>query len=133
MRTATNLIILGYIIALLGCSEEPGRVRAGREQLIGTYEIKLDLDIERLELKSDGSYVQEFPSAQKTNRNIGAWTCENHFFEGTTVILANAVVFERENFDDSSRGGINLNVHMHSGKPALARNETADWYYERID
>jgi hypothetical protein len=42
-----------------GGSEEQGRVRVTPEQVVGLYELKLDKGSERLELKADGTYIQD--------------------------------------------------------------------------
>jgi hypothetical protein len=124
------VIFLGFVIQI-GCIEEPGRVRAKREQLIGAYETKMDGGIERLELKSDGTYIQEFSSSLKSFRNEGKWTCENYLFY-TEVLLNGAVQYGDPITGERTVGIQNCIVHNRSGKLALALNEVADFYYERI-
>lgn len=131
-------VILGLLVAfwsvlsLTACEENPGRVHAQREQLIGVYETKFDRGTERLELKSEGTYVQEFASAQGPFRHTGKWVYDDHILGGTDVELVDAVVSEDQVTTSPRIGTRTLNVHMRSGKLALALNEVADWYYERI-
>jgi hypothetical protein len=134
-------ILCGSMLALAGCYEKyHGRVRATREQLIGVYETKFDNGTERLELKSDGTYVQEFTSAQKPFRHTGRWLIDDHFLGGTDLELIDAVEYEiavegsigRVVYNPQQIGTAILNVHKHSEKIALAFNEAFDLYYERI-
>lgn len=126
-------MLLCCCIAFIGCSEEPGRVRAQRNQLIGMYETRFDQGQERLELRSDGTYVQEFHSAQNSIRHTGRWEAETHLLGGTDVTLIDALLSENDKGNMPQRTGSRiLNVHKRSGKLALALNESADWYFERL-
>ena len=54
--------LLGAALTLVGCSggsEEEGRIRVTPAQVVGGYQLKLDKGTERLELKADGTYVQD--------------------------------------------------------------------------
>jgi len=64
-------------------------------------------------------------------RHLGQWHIENHFLDGSDVIVSNAFVSEDDEKHPLRFGDMTLNVHDHSGHLALARNEVADWYYER--
>jgi hypothetical protein len=128
----TTLLVSGAG-GLIGCSDEPGRIHVNRAKAVGTYQAPFESgQLERLELKSDGTYVQDFISATRPFRHAGGWRIDNHFFDGSDVVLINATVGEDEQSRPLAFGDITLNVHDHSGKVALARNETADWYYERV-
>lgn len=47
-------------------------------------------------------------------------------------MLLNAVVDEDDKTNSQRTGDRILNVHLHSGKLALARNEVMDFYYEQV-
>lgn len=130
--------LCGVSLVLVGCGEEPGRVRVKRDQLVGVYEAGFDKGRERLELKADGTYIQEFvragehPTPQSTQHK-GRWNIENHFLSGSDVNLIDAVVSEDDASSTPQRIGTRtLNVHKRSGKLALALNEAADWYFDRV-
>lgn len=123
-----TLLLLGN----LACSDEPGRIRASSSALVGAYEIKLDNGVEHLELRRDGTYTQDVPSKSRPLRHSGQWHIENHFLDGSDVVLTNAAVTEADEKSPPQFGEMFLNVHDRSGKMALARNEAADWYYDRI-
>jgi hypothetical protein len=59
----------------------------------------------------------------------------NHFFEGSQVLLINAAITPpatpEEKDPQLTFGDLPMYAHHHSGKVALARNEVAEWYYER--
>jgi hypothetical protein len=127
------IALCGTFSLLTGCEAEPGRVRVKRDQVVGVYEASFDKGRERLELKRDGTYVQEFQSPQRTIQHIGRWTIENHFLGGSDVSLIDAVVSENDAGGAPERIGFRtLNVHKRSGKLALALNEVADWYFDRV-
>jgi hypothetical protein len=129
MRT---LILLCTSLVLVSCSDEPGRSRADASQLQGTYLAKFDHGQERLELKADGTYLQEFFGPAGPVRHTGVWQLEHRFFDGTDVSLVEALVSE-DDFPAKKRLGMrNLNVHRRNGEFALALNESADWYYVRV-
>ena len=51
--------------------------------------------------------------------------------DGSEVILANAAMSEDDEARPLAFGELGLYTHDRAGKVALARNEVADWYYER--
>jgi len=122
-KTFAAVVALAALSGLGGCSggsEEVGRIRVTKTQAVGSYELKLDGGIERLELKPDGSYSQDTIVNSKPVHSSGEWSIENRFFGPSDLILK------------SSDGELLLQVHDRSGKVALARNEVADWYYEPV-
>ena len=52
------------------------------------------------------------------------------FLDGTQVELAGANLSEEEKAD--RYGDVMLQAHRENGKLKLAHNESADWYYERV-
>jgi hypothetical protein len=122
--------VLCPILQLAGCGGQ-GRIRVERSQLVGSYVTNLDKGSERLELKDDGSNLQEVISPSRPFHHVGQWHVENHLLNGSDVILSKAVVSEDDDKNPVRIGDIILNVHDHSGHVALARNEAMDWYYER--
>jgi len=123
-------LLLGMLGAI-GCKTQ-GRIHAGRSQIVGVYEIKLQKGTEDLELKSDGTYVQDVIAASQSTHHSGRWQMEGGFMGGSDVVLLNAVVTDDDDKMPPRFGDMTLNVHDHAGKLALARNEAADWYFERI-
>lgn len=118
---------------IAGCGKNPGHVRANQAELIGSYEAKFRAGVERLELKSDDTYVQTFASEKKPINHAGRWKLENPFLDGSDVVLISAVVSEDDPEGAAERSGDRiLNVYRGSGGLALAINETADWYFVRI-
>lgn len=136
-------IVVVLSIILFGChtrDADEGSVRATRQELAGIYGDVLDDGHERLELLSDGTFVQEFTSASRAFRQNGRWQLETSFLNGSAIVLSNAAVpgMSRANapmepsYDHPLQSGqVTLYVHRRGGKLALARNEVADWYYER--
>jgi hypothetical protein len=125
--------LLWIILSVLSsaCRSEPGRVHAEAEQLVGVYEAQFDKGKERLELKSDGTYVQDFQNLQSSLSHSGRWEATNHFLGATDIILENAIL--SENNTAAQRTGTRiLNVHRRSGKLELALNEAADWFFYRV-
>lgn len=117
----------------LGCGGgEPGRIHIDQSRAVGVYEAPFKNGKERLELKSDGTYVQDFVSKTRPFQHTGNWHIDNHLFGGSDIILSNAMVDEDDEARPLGVGDCRLNVHDHSGKVALARNEVMDWYYERV-
>jgi hypothetical protein len=130
--------LLGAALTLVGCSggsEEVGRIRVTPAQVIGGYELKLDKGTERLELKADGTYAQDTVSQTGPVHHTGHWHIQNHFFDGSEVILLDAAVMPPATpLDEKPQlgfGELPMYAHERSGRVALARNEVADWYYER--
>lgn len=76
----------------------------------------------------------------------GRWRLENEFLDGSAVVLADAVISNHSVADEvaanepggsvkwspESIGELTLFTHDYHGKIALALNEIADWYYERV-
>jgi hypothetical protein len=130
-----NFAVLGAICLLSGChirDADEGSVRVTRAKVIGVYETKFENGSERLELKDDGTYVQDFTSKSPPFRHTGRWRMEDLFLDGSEVVLVNAALSGNDGSRATSFGDLNLYTHDRSGKLALARNETADWYYEPI-
>lgn len=121
-----------WAVACSAGSEEQGRMRATQAQLVGIYK----LGSERLQLKSDWTYVQDINSEIKPLRHAGQWRITNHLFDGSEVILVNAALTQSATPADKNLqlafGDLPMYVHTRSGKVALARNEVADSYYERL-
>jgi len=118
---------------IFGCSRgEPGRIRIDKAGAIGIYEAPFKNGKERLELKGDGSYVQNFLSSTRPFQHTGKWHIDNHIFGGSDIVLSNANVGEEDETRGLDVGDCRLNVHDHAGKIALARNEVMDLYYERV-
>ena len=136
MRMQVGLCFLGLcgvLFALIGCDEEPGRVRVKRDQVVGVYETNFEKGHEWLELKGDGTYVQEFHSTQRSIQHTGRWEIEDHFLGGSDVNLIDTVVSENDAEGAPQRVGFRtLNVHERSGKLALALNEVADAYFDPV-
>jgi hypothetical protein len=129
MRSAHWRVGLALLLALgvLGCSN---RVRAAHHELLGTWVTKTDTGKEELILRDDNSYVQSFLSPTKQFTNRGTWKTSNLFLDGTELELTRANISEDEKSD--RYGDLFLQVHRKDGKVKLARNESADWYYERV-
>ncbi len=130
--------LFGVALFLAGCSggsEEEGRIRVTPAQVIGVYELKLDKGTERLELKADGTYAQDTVSQTRPVHRTGQWRIENHFFDGGEVVLIGVAIESLATpLDENPQlrfGDLSMYAHERSGKVALARNEVADWYYER--
>jgi hypothetical protein len=70
-----------------------------------------------------------FSSPNKQFENRGTWKTDNLFLDGTQIELASALLSEDETIE--RRGFLILQVHREKGKLRLARNEAADWYYDR--
>jgi len=124
------LILASGALALGGCDGE-GRIRAKPAALVGKYHLTLISGSEHLELREGGTYVQRVSYASRVLEHSGTWSINNHFMGGTDVVLSNALVSDDDEKIPEQIGEMNLNVHDHGGKIALARNEVADWYFER--
>ena len=140
VQTIQRGVLLVVTCALVGCSggsEEMGRIQVAPAQIVGGYELKLDGESERLELKLDGTYVQDTVWQSHPVHHTGQWRIQNHFFDGSEVILADCAIVPIPLSVESSGefrlgfGELPMYAHQRSGKVALARNEVADWYYER--
>jgi hypothetical protein len=68
--------------------------------------------------------------------HTGQWRIVNHFLDGSEVLLTNAAVTAPATPEDKNPrlafGDLAMYAHNRSGKVALARNEVAEWYYERF-
>jgi len=152
-RTFHNSFAVAFSVLamlLVAChtrSGDEGSVRVKREQVIGVYAITIANGSERLELKRDGTFIQEFTSKSHAYRHAGHWRLENEFFDGSAVVLVDAVT-SNHSFGDEiathhSEGGkgevqplivgeLTLYTHEYPGNIVLELNEVADWYYERL-
>jgi hypothetical protein len=137
LRVETSVLkvtLLAATCILVGChtrDADEGSIRVKAAQVIGVYETKFDNGSERLELKSDGTYVQDFISKSRPFHHAGQWHIENLLLDGSEVVLANAASSEGDEGRPLSFSDLPLYTHDRSGKVGLARNEVADWYYER--
>ena len=117
-------------VACSGGSEEVGRIRVTPAQVAGIYK----LGSERLELKPDGTYLQE--TISEPLHHTGQWRIVNHFLDGIEVVLVNAAITPPATPEDKNPhlafADLPMYAHNHSGKVALARNEVAEWYYDRL-
>lgn len=127
MKVLLWLTATCLLLAVAGCS---GRAQASDQELVGTYVTDTDTGREELVLHPDKTYIQTFSSTKRHFVNRGAWEASRLFFEGTEVQLRQANVSEDESSD--RYGGLMLQVHREHGKVKLARNEAADWYYQRV-
>jgi hypothetical protein len=145
LSQTVNALLIAALLLLVGCGE-PGRVRVSEQELSGTYvtDIQLvastpngpvvrNIGKEQLTLYADRTYLQSFSSPTRQFTNRGSWKSSNHIFGGTEVKLVGANLSEGDASDSSSkRGVLYLEVHRENGKLKLARNESADWYYNRV-
>jgi hypothetical protein len=127
-----QLAMMHALVACSGGSEEVGRIRITPAQVVGIY----GLGSERLELKPDGTYIQETISEPEPLHHTGQWRIVNHFLDGSEVLLINAAITPPATPDDKNPhlafADLPMYAHNHSGRVALARNEVAEWYYERL-
>jgi len=127
-------VLVAMTCTLAGChtrDADEGGVRVKPDQVIGVYDAHFPNGSERLELRLDGTYVQDFASKSRPFHHEGRWHIENEFLDGSKVVLADAAVTEQDEVRPLAFGELNLYTHDRSGKVALARNEVTDWYYER--
>jgi hypothetical protein len=122
-----NGIAIFLLLTTLGCSN---RVRASDEELAGAYVTNTNTGKEELTLHSDGTYIQVFSSSRKQFRNRGTWKSSYLFLDGTEIELRGANLSEDEESD--RHGDLMLQVHREKDRLKLARNEAADWYYDRV-
>ena len=135
---ALPISIFAVASASVGCSggsQEETRVNARKNQLIGRYRLKLDDGVEQLQLKDHDFYIQDDALNGKKFHHEGRWQLTSHVLNGSEVRLVDAMIIDRPADQQlhALRGDILLQVHMRDGKLELARNEVADWYYERLD
>ena len=121
-----NVITIFLVLTTLGCND---RVRASDDQLVGTYSTSTNTGKEELILRSDGSYVQAFSSSRKQFSNRGRWKSSFRFLDGSEIELRGANLSEDEESD--RYGDLMLQVYREKGQLRLARNEAADWFYDR--
>ena len=151
---AFSVLAMLLLVACHTRSGDEGSVRVKREQVIGVYAIEIANGSERLELKRDGTFIQEFSSKSHPYRHAGQWRLENEFLDGSAVVLADAVTSNHSFGDEIARqnpqvfkgdvqplivgeqplivGELTLYTHDHQGNIVLELNEVADWYYERL-
>jgi hypothetical protein len=138
-KVAVLVTLAGVLLAMIctpaGCSggsEEEGRIRVTPTQVNGIYE----LGSERLELKCDGTYIQDTIFESRPLHHTGQWRIVDHFFDGSQVLLINAAITPASTPDDKDPhvafGDLPMYAHIRLGKVALARNEVAESYYERL-
>ena len=75
------------------------------------------------------------PAFTRPVHRTGQWRIENHLFDGGEVVLIGVAIESLATpLDENPQlrfGDLSMYAHERSGKVALARNEVADWYYER--
>jgi hypothetical protein len=120
------------LVACSAGSEEVGRIRVTPSQVAGIYK----LGSQRLELKPDGTYIQEAISEIQPLHHTGQWRIVNHFLGGSQVLLINAAIIRAETAENKDSrlvlGDLPMYAHSRSGEVALARNEVTELYYERL-
>jgi hypothetical protein len=67
------------------------------------------------------------------SRRTCNWRLENEFLDGSVVIIPDAVLSQASEGAPQRVGEMRLYTHQRGSKYALARNEIADWFYEKID
>jgi hypothetical protein len=124
-----QLAMICALVACSGGSEEVGRIRVTPAQVAGIYKLGSG---ERLELKPDGTYIQE--TISEPLHHTGQWRIVNHFLDGSQVLLINAAIAPppEDKSPHLAFADLPMYAHNHSGKVALAVNEVAEWYYERL-
>lgn len=127
------LATMGLVLFVAGCGQDPGRVRANQGEVVGSCVAKFRTGQERLELKEDYTYVQVFVSEKRSINHTGRWKLEDHFLDGSDIVLMSVVVSEDDQEGAAEQIGDRIfNVHRRSGRLALALNEPADWYFVRV-
>jgi hypothetical protein len=143
---AFSVLAMTLLVACHTRSGDEGSVRVKREQVIGMYATTIADGWERLELKRDGTFIQEFASKSDAYRRTGHWRLKNEFLDGSAVVLADAVTWNHHIADETptnrsgggkdevqrSIGELTLYTHDSQGNIVLVLNEVADWYYERL-
>lgn len=134
LRMVAASVLGSVLIACSGGSEEVGRIRITPAQVAGVFQ----LGSERLELKTDGTYVQDTISESQSLHHTGQWHIVSHFLDGSEVFLINAAITPARTPPEDKKphlafGDLRMYVHNRSGKVALARNEVAEWYYDRLE
>ena len=79
-------MILAMTCTLVAChvrNGDEGSIRVKPTQVAGIYEAKFDKGgSERLELRTDGTYLQDFTSKSRSFHHTGQWRRENDFLDG---------------------------------------------------
>jgi hypothetical protein len=122
-----NGIAIFLFLTTLGCND---RVRVSDGQLAGTYLTSTNTGKEELTLRPDGTYVQAFSSPRRQFTNRGTWKSSYLFLDGTELELRRVNL--SEDGESDRYGDLILQVHRENGQLKLARNESADWYYDRV-
>lgn len=133
LKTVAASVLGSVLVACSGGSEEDGRVRVTPSEVVGVYKS----GTERLELQANGTYVQDIVSDSQRLHHTGQWRILSHFLDGSEVLLVNAAIVSPATPVDKNPhllfGDSTMHAHKRSGRVALARNEVADWYYERSE
>lgn len=132
-------LVLTLVLTILpvGCGEA-GSSRTSVKELVGTYATEFQHGSERLTLNSDMTFLQVFNSRHGPITTKGRWTRSNEFLGPTEILLIGEYVSEDEEDEPpdsrpiSNYGDVTLIAHREHGRLKLARNEAADWYYDRV-
>jgi hypothetical protein len=118
------------LLVMLGCGDQ---VRVAEGELVGAYTTNTNQGKEQLTLNSDKTYVQSYSSATRHFTNSGTWESSSGFLSGTKIELRGANLSEDDPSDSSQKHGLLfLQVYRDKGQLKLARNATANWYYDRV-
>jgi hypothetical protein len=124
-----SLLVLFF---MCGCEKYPGRARVSDAEVSGAYRTHLNTGKEDLTLNPDKTFVQVFVSPARNLTIRGRWKSSNLFLGATEIELAGAVCTEDEpSIPPAHDCDLTLIVHREAGRLRLARNEAADWYYDR--
>jgi hypothetical protein len=137
MSRLAYVVIAACCLLVSSCSDEPGRVRVSKQELVGRYVAQFDAGTERLELQSDGTYLQSFSGRNRKFVNSGKWLLHNginSYWDGSEIELLGFDLSDRDpTIHNPNQGVQNLQVHRTDGKIRLALNEAFDWYFERVN
>ena len=115
-----------------GCRDGAGSVRVKPDEVVGTYETQSGDEKERLELKSDRTYLQNFDSEIRSFHHTGKWIVKNHFLDYSEITLFDYELSESSAEKPYQRVvDMNLMVYKRAGKITLAVNGSADKYFEK--
>ena len=144
-RTRLVIAILSIAVPFIGGCKYEGQARASDRELVGTYETDFPNGKEHIQLNRDMSFVQTFVSPDQQIVVKGRWYHSNQFLGPTEVRLDGYCAIGNNWGEDpasSVKSGpvscsalateLNLIVHRENGRISLARNESADWYYDRV-
>ncbi len=104
-------------------------------EVIGTYEIQHGDEHERIELKSNYTYLQDFDSTTREFHHTGRWTIENHWWSGSEITLMNALVPEETKNSMSPYQNVRnaqFIVQIQSSKIVLVLKNSIEWRFEKI-